>query len=317
MKHFLLCCLLILCSAVCQPSRACAAERLIAAVLVNSEPRYQEIHSVFVEESETFCGSDCQIYVQTPNADIMSLRNSIRKAVALGADLIVTYGSMATLAAQAEVPPMPTLFADVYDPVGLGLVSERTLTGRHMSGVRGDAPIQGLLKLFAETVELDKLVVLFDVNRLEARLQKKILEESGKRRGIEVISEGVDDSDLQAVWSRTLPEDVDAVLAAISEDQGDWLAELLDYTNTLRIPVIAQHPDAAEMGAFMSLESSSREQGEKLADMARQLLSGTDLSQLPMQKPHQIFFDVNLRVAREFGIQVPIQTLSVASHIIH
>lgn len=316
MKRFLLCCLLVLCGALWLPSGAYAAERLIAVVLVNSQPRYQEIHSVFAEKLKTYCGRNCRIYVQTPNADIMSLRNSIRKAVALGADLIVTYGPMATLAAQAEVPPMPTLFADVYDPVGLKLVSEPTLTGRNMSGVRGDAPIQGLLKLFAETVELDKLEVLYDINSPEARLQKQILEESGKRRGIEVVSVGVDDSGLQTVWRKALPEGVDAVFAAISEDRGGWLAELLDHTNTQRIPVIAQHPDAAEMGAFMSLESSPREQGEKLADMARQLLSGTSVSQLPMQTPHQISLDINLRVARELGIQVPIQTLSMASHII-
>jgi ABC-type uncharacterized transport system substrate-binding protein len=35
-----------------------------------------------------------------------------------------------------------------------------------------------------------------------------------------------------------------------------------------------------------------------------------------MYKPHQVEFVVNLKIAREYGIQVPLQTLSVASRVV-
>ena len=118
----------------------------------------------------------------------MSLRNSVRKAVALGADLIITYGPAATLAAQMETPRIPVLFADVYDPVKLKLVSEKNGYGRNMTGVRGDAPVQALLKYFLEATNADSLAILYDSSSVMGQLQKDTLEDSGRRRKIGVHS---------------------------------------------------------------------------------------------------------------------------------
>ena len=88
--RFLLSTLIIMSCSFSGPSRAVADERLIAVIMANSQPRYNQVHAAFVKNTEGFCDTNCRIYVQTPNADTMSLRNSVRKAVALGAELIVT-----------------------------------------------------------------------------------------------------------------------------------------------------------------------------------------------------------------------------------
>ena len=234
-----------------------------------------------------FCSKDCRIYVQTPNADIMSLRNSVRKAIALGAGLIVAYGPLATIAAQAEVPPVPTLYVDVYDPVGLEIVSAKTMTGRNMTGIRGDAPVQGLFKYFTDTVEVRKLGILYDIYSPEALLQKRTLEESGKRKGIDVFSVGVDDSHNYLAPLGALPDDVDGSFVASSEHYIAPLDYVLGYTNARKIPVITQLAGAADKGAFMVLETSALEQGEKLAEMARQVISGA--SEYPKSRAQAAF----------------------------
>jgi putative ABC transport system substrate-binding protein len=293
-----------------------AEQRLIAVVMTKSPSRFQEVHSAFVKDASAFCSESCKLYVQTPNADMMSLRNAVRKAVALGADMIVTYGTLPTLAAQAEVPPIPTLFADVYDPVGLGIVSSKTMTGRRISGVRGDGPIQGLMKYFRDTVKLKKLGVIYDTRSPVALLQKQILEKSGKRKGIEVVALAVDEQAGYLETLQALPGDVGGVFMAGSEHQKAQIDFVLEHTSTNKIPVITQCAKTAELGAFMVLETSAIEQGVKLAEMAAQVFSGTDVENVPMQKPHEVAFVVNLNVAKQYGITIPIQTLSVASRII-
>jgi putative ABC transport system substrate-binding protein len=295
---------------------AFAEQRLIAVIMANSQPRYQDIHSTFISESKTFCGSDCKLYVQTPNADMMSLRNAVRKAVALGAELIVTYGPLSTLAAQAEIPPIPILFADVYDPVGLGIVSAKTLTGRNTTGIRGDAPIQGLLKYFSDTVDLHKLGIIYDIHSPEALLQKSVLEESARRRGIETAAVGVGDSSDHLVPLNQLPHDIEGVFVASSEHHESQLRLVIDHTSARNVPVITQRAKAAELGAFMVLESSAVEQGEKLAEMAGKVLAGAEIESIPMHRPHKVSFVINLKAAKQYGIDVPIQTLSVASRVI-
>lgn len=316
MKRFLLIAATIFTALVVSSHGANAEERLIAVIMANSQPRYQDIQSTFENQARDFCNQGCRIYVQTPNADIMSLRNSVRKAVAIGSDLIVTYGPAATLAAKAEAPPVPTLFADVYDPANLELVSGETGLGRNMTGVRGDAPVQALLKYFLEATNAQSLAVLFDKNSPEGLLQKETLVESGQRRKIRIVPLAVEgDKDHLSALS-SIPHDIEGLFLANSEHAGSQLDAVMDLSSKRMLPVITQRAGAADAGAFMVLESSAEEQGVKLAEMARMLLSGGKIEDIPMHKPRQIAFVVNLRVAKDYGIDVPFQTLSVASRVV-
>ena len=315
-RRFLLSALIIGSCGFWVPSKAAAEARLIAVIMANSQPRYHDIHSVFVKNAGDFCGKDCRIYVQTPNADIMSLRNSVRKAIALGAELIVAYGPLATIAAQAEVPPVPTLFVDVYDPVGLKIVSAKTRTGRNMTGIRGDAPVQGLFKYFTDTVEVRKLGFSTTYTARRPCCRSVSWKKVANVRASRVVCVEVGDSHNYLAPLGTLPDDVDGVFVASSEQYENQLDYVLGYTNARRIPVITQLAGAADDGAFMVLETSTLEQGEKLAEMAGQVLSGTDINQIPMHKPHNISFVINLKRGQGTGIKVPIQTLSVASRVV-
>lgn len=316
-KRLLVFGIIILGSWLVNTSAAIAAEeRLIAVILTASQQRYLDIHAVFVENSKTFCGENCRIYVQTPNADTMSLRNSVRKAVALDADLILVYGPAASLAAKAESPKIPTLFADVYDPEKLELVSVKSLTGRNMTGVRGDAPVQALFKYFIEATQARTLAVLYDTNNAAAIIQKTVLEDSGKKKGVAIILLPSDNQNDQMTPLQAITSGVDGLFLADSEHAEIQLEEVLAFAAERNIPVITQRTGTAEAGAFMVLETSVAEQGEKLAEFAGQILAGRKISEIPMHKPRQVAFIVNLNVAREYGIQVPFQTLSVATRVV-
>lgn len=315
MKRFLFVFVIIV-SCLLQSFDAVAEERMIAVIMAASQPRYQEIHTSFKKNSDGFCGSGCKIYVQTPNTDTMSLRNSVRKAVALGAKLIITYGPAATLAAKLESTSVPVLFADVYDPVKLGLVTEKTGTGKRMSGIRGDAPVQALFKYFVDSTEVNSLSVLYDEKSQVAILQKDTLVETGKRRKVQVLplsTAGAKDH-IEAL-SRMSPA-TDGLFLANSDHAGSQLSKVIDYATVKKIPVITQRPGAAQAGAFMTLETSAAEQGQKLAEMAAKLLSGTDIEDLRMEKPRDVSFVVNLTAAQACGIDVPFTVLSNATQVV-
>lgn len=295
---------------------AVAAERLVAVIMTASQPRYQEIQAAFEKNSASFCGEACKVYVQSPNADTMSLRNSIRKAVALDADLIVTYGAAATLAAKLESSPIPVLFADVYDPVKLGLVSAKTGVGHLMSGVRGDAPVQALFKYFIDSMELNSLTVLFDEKSQVASLQKDTLVETGKRRKIQVLPLSTTGSKNHLEVLSKMSPATDGLFLASSDLVESQLADLIDYATGNKIPVVTQRPGAAQVGAFMTLETSAAEQGQKLAEMAAKLLSGTDIKHLRMEKPRDVSFVVNMAAAQACGIDIPFTVLSYATNVI-
>jgi putative ABC transport system substrate-binding protein len=294
-----------------------SSQHLVAVIMAQGSQRQNEIHSIFKNLSKNFCKDDCQIYLQSPNPDTMSIRNSVRKAEALQADILVTYGSNPTLAAKSERPLMPVVFVDVYDPVGLGLVSDKTQVGRNMTGIRGDAPLQGLIKLFTDTVTTRKLGVLFDQKCPKSLHQKDILEATGEKRGIEIVAVNIEDLNSTNSNTIALLGEVDGIFAACSEYEDSQIMQILTFAKENKIPVISQDYQSAQKGAFMSLESSIKEQAEILSDMVGNILAGPAEITRPMFTPHVLSFVVNMNVARELGILVPIQTLSMASQIIH
>ena len=298
------------------PEAIALEERLIAVIMTDSHPRYQDVHSAFAEAIQPACGSDCRIYVQTPHGDTMSLRNSVRKAVALGAELIITYGPSATLAAQAESLSTTTLFADVYDPVALDLVSADKMTGHNMTGVRGDAPLQALLKYFLETTKAKSLAVLYDDTSPEANLQKIILQDYGVKRGAEVMLFPVVDLKDHDAALQSMPEGVDGLFLANSEHSESYFERVIGFADERQILVFTQRAGAAEVGAFMVLQTSAVEQGEKVAEMAKAILAGGKAEEIKMYKPRKVEFIVNLKVANRYNINIPFQTLSVASRLV-
>jgi putative ABC transport system substrate-binding protein len=304
------------CGLLSAPEAIALEERLIAVIMTDSHPRYQDVHSAFTEALQPACDSDCRIYVQTPNADTMSLRNSVRKAVALGAELIVTYGPSATLAAQAESLSTPTLFADVYDPVALNLVSADKMTGHNMTGVRGDAPLQALLKYFLEATKANLLAALYDDASPEAKLQKIILQDYGVKRGAEVMLFPVVDLKDHAAALQSIPEGVDGLFLANSEHSESYFERVIGFADERQIPVFTQRAGAAEAGAFMVLQTSAVEQGEKVAEMAKAILAGKKVEEMKMYKPRKVEFIVNLKVANRYNINIPFQTLSVVSRVV-
>lgn len=310
--------LLILCCVGLAPTAPAVAaeEPLIAVILPNDLPRYWQIQTAFLPALQSACGTGCRVYVQTPNADRLSLRNSVRKAVALDARLIVTYGTAATSAARSENPGLPILFADVPDPEALTYDNNKSLVGNNMTGVRGDAPLPALLSFFLEATKAGSLAILYEKDSVEGSYQRNTLLQVAKRRNVAVMELVLDDDDDIVTRLKSLPSHIDGLYLAHGERLSRQLQDVIATMKQQKIPVISQIPGSAELGAFMSLETDAAEQGEKLAVLAGQMLRSKKAQPPAIIKPRQVAFVVNLKAAHALHLQVPLQTLAAATRIV-
>lgn len=290
-----------------------ADECLIAVIKSKNQPRHELIHQAFAEQ---IADADCRIYVQSPNPDYMSFRNSARKAVAIGADIIVAYGTTAALAVETETHNAQILFADVYDPAAQKLVSDRGMPLQHATGIRGDAPIQTLFKAYLGTTGAKRLGVLFDPYDPAGKYQTAALQEVGDRKGVAVIplplahGQGLSD-----VLDRLDKEPVDLFLTD-SDSLVPLLPEIYRYAHDYRVAVISQSHGAAERGCLMSLETDPVEQGTTLAELAKQVVDGRETDEIQMVSPKKVSLTVNLRVAEYLGLKVPFDVLSMTTKVI-
>jgi ABC-type uncharacterized transport system substrate-binding protein len=66
----------------------------------------------------------------------------------------------------------------------------------------------------------------------------------------------------------------------------------------------------------VSLEINPQEQGHLAAEMAVRILEGAKAEFLPLVRPHRIDLVINMRQAREIGIDVPVSVQRSATRLI-
>jgi putative ABC transport system substrate-binding protein len=311
------------------------APPMVAIIIPRDNARFQTIHAAFLRNFEkiTTVAGKPRLYLQSPSADIMSLRNSIRKATALGADLIVVYGSRAATAAKYEDFTEPLIFADVFDPVAMGLVPSLERGGALMTGVCGHGPLQTLLKALQETLGTIRLGVPVEPKYPAGRLQTEMLRKAACRRDASVSGHGNALSSGQLCWLEVIPVGMQAPGDMISNLEtvadkidavylGDLLPTdrhamaLLEFAARAGLPVISQLSGAAEKGALVSLEADPEEQGELLANIAVHMLDGDLPEDVPVIMPRRVSLVINLMVAKQLGIEVPFPVLLQTTRVI-
>jgi putative ABC transport system substrate-binding protein len=299
-------------------SLLCAEQQFVASVITGDLQRYRSAHDAFMKILRAGgMGEDkVKVYIQSPNPDALSWANSIRKAVGVGADLIITYGAPVTLVAKKEAKGIPLLFADVYDPVALGIVKDLAATGGEISGIASTTPVETLVRTFVDILEPKAILALFTSSEQGSLLQEQRMEEQGKKLGFSVIKIDVKNRDAAKQAIRNANGKADAVYITESVLLTQGLQELITTAHENRLPVLTQIPEAGEKGALLTLEADPVEQGQLLAVHALQVLGGQKVFTLPVRTPKKVALVVNLKVAEELGIKIPFQALSLATRVI-
>jgi len=293
-------------------------DTLVAVIITGDLERYRIAQESFVRKLHEagFTEDRLKIYVQTPNPDTMSWNNSIRKAVGIGADVIVTYGAPATLSAKKEARGVPVLFADVYDPVGLGLSRDIGVPVKNIAGVSGKTPLETLIKTFHEICPARTMGVLFSSNDEGSVLQLRKLAELSQKVGLSLLPKDITSPNQVGKSLQSMSGAVDSLFVTDSAVLNMKIKEILEFSDSQNLPVISQIPTLCDQGALITLEADPVEQGEVAAGLLIALLSGKSTAEMELHTPRKVSLVINLLVARKLGLKVPFQALSVATRVV-
>lgn len=297
--------------------RAVAAGKLVAVVLTSDIIRYRDAHRAFVKTlaANGYDQGNTDIIVQSPNPDPVSWANSVRKVIAIDADIIITYGAPATLAAIRETEDIPIVFVDVYGPVETGVTRNMTVTGRNMTGVSSKVPMITLMKAATDIKQVRNMGVVYNSREIGSVVQLKEVKQAAAKLGFHVFAINVSSSAGLDISLNPLLTKVDYIYVSECSAGCKSFEKIVHRASEFKIPVISQVPDAADRGALISLEISPAEQGQLAGESAVKVLNGKKISQIPIATPKKTDMIINLRTAKSLDIHVPFQVLSIATRI--
>lgn len=286
-----------------------AAGTVIAAILSSDQPRYREAHRAFVKSlaDRGYPAATTEIILQTPNPDPLSWSNTIRKFNAYKPALILAYGAPAAISAMKESEGIPVVAVDIY-------ATDQPAKG--MCGVSSRVPMITLLKTLQEIRPYRRIGILYTSREAGSQRQADDIKINALQLGVSVVEGNFTSSATLEAGLSTFIERVDVLIATESSIVCRNFDRIISLARKHNKPVAATMPDAAEKGALVSLEISPQEQGHLAAEIAVRILEGANPEHLSLLTPRRVELIVNLRIARDMGINLPFTVLGKATRVL-
>jgi putative ABC transport system substrate-binding protein len=281
--------------------------RTIGVIMTGDIPYYQAINKELLDSMASYLNdNNIEVITQTPLPNPMSWTNAARKLKALGVEAIVTYGLPATLATMKEASDIPLVFAGVYSPETM------KIGGSNATGISSTVSIRQVLRKLKDVSEMSRVGIVFNKTEKDSIIQAREVKKFEKDLGFKTVLLNI---------SGDLPGDKIATCNALiltSCSAGmckPHLPDIVKLARQSKVPTIALISGAESM-VVMTFAPAAKEQGRKAAEMFRKVLEGESPGSIPIQKPEEIEFIINLKEARLMGISVPAELLSSATRVI-
>jgi putative ABC transport system substrate-binding protein len=235
-------------------------------------------------------------------------------------DVIVTNAAQPVEAARKATSSIPIVMATVGDALGAGYVASLARPGGNVTGFTLVATEQSakrlqLLKEFSPN--LVRVAVLWNANASGHRLQFKEMELSAPTLGIAVQSIPVRDAGaFDAGFQAAKQGNAQALVTMDDPLIQSQRARIVEFARKERVPVMAEFRPITEAGGLMSYGPNQIDLWRRAATYVHKIFKGANAAELPVEQPTKFELVVNLRTARQIGIELPTSILLRADELI-
>ena len=240
--------------------------------------------------------------------------------VRLNANIIVTWGTPATLAAKRATATIPIVMASAGDPVRSGLVSSLAHPGGNVTGltVLGPGLAAKRLELLKDAVpNMSRVAFLWNPANPDQKSSFDEVQAGARALGVT----------LHSVEARTR-EELEQALAAMKQSRPSallmtadgvhhrYIGQIVSFTLETRLPTMHQLKEAVDRGGLMSYGASLPDLGRRAAHYVDKILKGAKPADLPVEQPTKFELVINLKTAKALGLTIPQSLLLRADEVI-
>jgi putative tryptophan/tyrosine transport system substrate-binding protein len=251
------------------------------------------------------------------------LEEIAREVVATKPDVISSPGTPMTLRLKAATTTIP-IVAMTGDPIQFGLISNLARPGGNITGVSVDAGVEvwaKRLELLSNAVPKLVNVVFVSSEGVWTNAGGQAVRDAAQKLGISLVraplSSPYGEAEYRSTFSSIQRDQVDGL---ITSDEGQVLLPqkslLVQLIQQLRLPAIYPYRDFAEAGGLMSYSSDLKYVVLRQAAQIVEILRGANPGDIPYSQAARFELVVNLKTAKELGIEIPAELVAGAARVI-
>ena len=240
--------------------------------------------------------------------------------VRLKVDIIVADGTGLALAVKKATTSIPIVVAFSTDPVGTGLVASLARPGGNVTGLTTLSEELGgkQLELLKEIVAgLDRVAILGPTSPATDIFVKET-EPTARALGVKIIPlvfrgpEDFEESFRSATKERANGL-IDRIGPTVSSADRKRVVEL---TLKNRLPTISGFASWADNGGLLTYGPDRNFMYRRAAVFVDKILKGSRPADLPVEQPTKFEFIINLKTAKQIGVNIPQSVLYRADRVI-
>jgi len=265
-------------------------------------------------------GSNVRIDYRWAAANADRFRTYAAELVALAPDVILAATTPGVTAVQQATRTVPIVFVTVIDPVSAGFVSNLARPGGNTTGFA-----LAEYGTFAKLLELLKQIAP-GVTRVAVIRDPTLVSGTGQLAAIQAVapSFGVE---LSPVDARDAGEIERAIAAFARSANGGLIVTaspaqvihrklIITLAARYRLPAVYAYRYNTADGGLISYGPDSIEPYRRAASYVDRILKGEKPGDLPVQAPVKYELVINLRTAKELGLELPASVLARADEVI-
>jgi putative ABC transport system substrate-binding protein len=236
------------------------------------------------------------------------------------ADVIVTWGTPATLAAKRATSRIPIVMAAIGDPVAIGLVETLSRPGGNVTGLSTlNAELESKrLEILKELVPgLARVGVLTNATSAYAIDAVQRLRRDAKKMGFSVeevaVSDRTDLGTKLGVLTQRRPDGIVVVGDSFLSAHHHPIAQAMADN---RLPAIYAYREAAVGGGLIAYGTDYHELFRRAAGYIDRIFEGAKPGDLPIEQPTRFQLVINLKSAKALGLPVSPTLLARADEVI-
>jgi putative ABC transport system substrate-binding protein len=255
-------------------------------------------------------------------------RGEFERLPAMVADLLSRHvsvlatvgGEPAALAAKHATSTVPVVFSIGSDPVKAGLVDSFNRPAANLTGVTLQTVLMepkrfGLLRDVVPGAPL--IGVLSNPNFALAEIQLQEIEAAARSIGQRIlVVHASTDAELEDAFAALGREGASALLVAGSPYFDTRREHIIRLTKQQRLPAIYQFREFAIAGGLLSYGISITEGYRQVGIYTAKILGGAKPAELPVQSVSKFELVINLQTAKQLGIHISDNLLTLADEVI-
>jgi ABC-type uncharacterized transport system substrate-binding protein len=268
-------------------------------------------------------GENVVIEVRAADSKMERFPALANELIGLKVDIIIALNSLSGRAAKQATSTIPIVVPVMGDPVEDGLVASLARPGGNVTGLTflGPQLVPKRLALLKEALpSASRVAVLWHPRAYGERTMDDMVAETeaaGKALGLQLQFVAVQGPDeLDRAFSTMGAARVDAVMVFPSPMLFNERTRIVDLARKLRLPLISQGKEFVELGGLMSYGADITGFIRRGASYVDKILKGASPAELPVEQPTKFGLSINLRTAKEIGIDIPATLLARADQVI-